>query len=901
MKLSCSINLLLAVLAAAPAWAGPDSAAFFYGRKVPASLYSSEWLITDPRNLETPALRLKGQKLICYASAGEFFQAEVKDLPGSGRWALGGNPAWKTAVGDLRLAEYRAYLSDKVLKPAAACDGFFIDTIDSYTPFVQEKDRPAYAAAAAGFLENLKKSWPDKLLVLNRGFEILPLVKPGTVDAVAAESLYAGFDPASKKYRAMKPEETAWLGTKLAEVSASGLPVLVIDYLPPSGMAAAPALAARIRAAGFVPYISDIDLLGEGSTGLAPVKRRVLLVAGNTNDIFFSPLHLMAQLPLEYLGYDPLILTEAQVVASRPDPAAFAGVVVWLEYSKADNPEAFRAWAMDGIGKGTRFLFINSFGFDASPSSLAGLGLETEPDNSLSLAPPALKLNSPMCGFEGAPRLSKEDFLIRVSSGAPLMTAETANGKTFHPAALTPWGGYAFYSSLISAPVGENLWTIDPFLFLPAALGLAELPAPDLTTENGRRIFFSHIDGDGFVEPAEWDPARISGEVIRDEFLKKYQLPFTVSVIEGEISARGAYPKEHARYETAAKSIFALPNVEPASHSFSHPFYWGITGNATLYEMHNLTIPGYVLNYRREIYGARDYVNSLLPPGIKTQLFHWTGNCLPDPEQVKLTREAGLLNINGGGSTAMNFVPWLSRMMPSFMERDGETQVYSPIQNENVFTEGWKHPFYRFIQVMETIKLTGEPRRLKPVNVYFHFFSGSKLSSVNALRKVYNWAAGLKTAPMKTTDWLRRAGDFKTTFLARDGRGAWEIRNAGFLRTLRAPASFGAPDLAASSGLAGFKREGGQIYLHLDGSGSASVLFSTAPVSQPAHIAESSALLVSFQRRWRGFTARLRAEAPGDVVLGGSGGCRILLDGALESGARLKLNKGEFTLDVDCK
>ncbi len=884
---------------AGPACGGPDSAAFYYGNKVPQSLYSARWLVTDLRNLETPPLRLKGQKLICYASAGEFVPGEVKDLPGSAGWALGANPAWKTSVGDLRRADYRAYISERLLKPAAACDGFFIDTIDSYTPFVPEKDRPDYAAAAARFLEDIKKSWPDKLLVLNRGFEMLPLVKPGTVDAVAAESLYSGFDPAARTYRAMKPEETAWLEGELKKVSAAGLPVIVIDYLPPSGMGAAPALAERISGAGFLPYISDMDLLGEGISGVTPVKRRILLVAGNTNDIFFSPLHLMVQLPLEYLGYDPVILTEAQVTASRPDPSAYAGVVVWLEYSKADNPEAFRAWAMDGISKGARFLFVNSFGFDASPASLAPLGLETEPDNSLSLDRPRITKKDTMSGFEGEPRLSKEDFFLRVSSGQPLMTAETSDGKVFHPAALTPWGGYAFYSSMISAPVGENLWTIDPFRFLPAALGLPVIPVPDITTENGRRIFFSHIDGDGFIEPAEWDPSRIAGEVIRDEFLKKYQFPFTVSVIEGEISGNGAYPKDHVRYEAVARSIFALPNVEPASHSFSHPFYWGVAGNASLYEMRNLHIPGYVLDYRREIYGSRDYVDSLLPPGKRTRILHWTGNCLPDQTQIKMAREAGLLNINGGGSTAMNFVPWLSRMMPSFIERGGETQVYSPIQNENVFTEGWKHPFYRFIQVMETIKLTGEPRRLKPVNVYFHFFSGSKLSSVSALRKVYSWVSGLKTTPMKTTDWTLRAGDFKTTFLAKDSHGAWTLRNAGYLRTLRVPAAFGIPDLRAGSGLAGFKREGDQLYLHLDGSGSAHISFSGSPA--PAYIEETSAILSSFERRGRGFTASLNSEAPGELVLGGTAGCRIRLNGAPTASARLKLNKGEFTLHVDCE
>jgi hypothetical protein len=900
MKRSCSVSLLLAALSAAPALAGPDSAAFFYGRKVPPALYSAQWLITDLRNLTQPPRRAKGQKLICYASAGEFEPGEAAGKPGAQAWTLGKNAAWKTMVGDLRDPGYRDFVSGKIAALGPACDGFFIDTLDSYTPFLAEADRPAYAAAAAAFLEKVKSDWPDKLLVLNRGFELLPLLKPGTANALAAESLYKGTDPGARKYRAMKPEETAWLGDRLNEAKAAGLPVIVIDYLPP-GDPGRHAAAAAISAAGFIPYVSDMDLLGEGVMGITPVKRRVLLVAGNTSDIFFSPLHHMLQLPLEYLGYDPVIMTEAQVMAARPDPSEYAGVAVWLEYTRAANPEAFRGWVTEGIGKGVKFLFVNSFGFEPSPVNLAPLGLTVTADNSGPLLRHEVIGKDPMCGFEAPPAVAGEDFLLSVSSGIPLITARTPDGQVFHPAALMPWGGYAFYATLLSNPVGDNLWTFDPFTFLPAALGLPPLPAPDITTENGRRIFFSHIDGDGFIEPAEWDPSRLAAEVIRDEFFKKYDLPFTVSVIEGEISAGGAYPALHKRYEAVARSIFALPNVEPASHSYSHPFFWGITANANLYENHNLHIPGYAIDYRREVFGARDYVDTLLPPGEKTALFHWTGNCLPERDQVKLTREAGLLNINGGGSTAMNFLPWLARMMPSFLERDGEVQVYSPIQNENVFTEGWKHPFYRFTQVMETIKLTGAPRRLKPVNVYFHFFSGSKLSSVNALRKVYNWAITLKTTPMKTTQWLRRANDFKATSLARDARGAWLLRNAGELRTLRAPAAFGIPDLAASSGLAGFKREGRETYLHLDGSGSASIVFSSGPVRNPAFIEESSALLLSFERRGRGFTARLTALARGEAVIAEAAGCAISAEGAQARGNAVKFNKGEFTLHVDCK
>ncbi len=902
MRHSCFLKAALLLSCALPACAGPDSAAFFYGRNVPKSLLSAEWLVVDLRNLADTPPREKGRKLICYASAGEFRPEDVKGVPGAETWALGANSAWKTRIGDLRSPSYREYLRNSVIAPLKnACDGFFIDTLDSYSTALPAEEHGAYIAAAAAFLGDIKRDNPDKLLVLNRGFELLPLLGPGVADAVAAESLYRGFDPVTRKYRSMSNDESSWLEAKLSSVAASGIPVIVIDYLPPADRAAAQEDAARISAAGFTPYVSDMDLLGEGCTGLIPVKRRVLMVAGNSSDIFFSPLHGMAQLPLEYLGYDPLILTEDQVMQQRPAPEDYAGVIVWLEYSAASNPEAFRSWVMDGMAKGVKFLFVNSFGFNTSAENLAALGLSAADDVPDAIGKARITAKDPMCSFEAAPDLVRSGLLLRVSSGTPLITAVTPEGAEFHPAALMPWGGYAFYSSLISNPVGDDLWTIDPFKLLPAALGLRPLPAPDISTENGRRIFFSHIDGDGFIEPAEWDPSKIAAEVIRDDFIKKYPFPFTVSVIEGEISATGAYPAGHKRYERTARSIFALPNVEAASHSYSHPFFWGITANSHLYEKHNLQINDYVLDYRREIFGARDYVNSLLPAGESTRIFHWTGNCLPDAQQIALSREAGLLNINGGGSTAMNFLPWLSRMMPYFIERSGEVQVYAPIQNENVFTEGWKHPFYRFIQVMETIKLTGEPRRLKPINVYFHFFSGSKLSSVNALRKVYDWVSTLKTAPMRTSEWLSRAADFKGTTLAVSQRGSWLVRNAGGLRTLRAPRGFGVPDLSRSKGVAGYKAGTDGLYVHLDGTGSAEIFFSSSPASGYAYLEESSAILSSFKRLGRGFKAGFIAEAPGELSVAGAAACRLRAEGAKRYGNLIKFGKGTVELSVDCE
>jgi TM1410 hypothetical-related protein. len=46
----------------------------------------------------------------------------------------------------------------------------------------------------------VKKTFPDKKIILNRGFEVVPQVKD-YIDAVVAESLFHGLDTKTMKYK----------------------------------------------------------------------------------------------------------------------------------------------------------------------------------------------------------------------------------------------------------------------------------------------------------------------------------------------------------------------------------------------------------------------------------------------------------------------------------------------------------------------------------------------------------------------------------------------------------------------------------------------------------------------------------------------------------------------------
>ncbi len=245
-------------------------------------------------------------------------------------------------------------------------------------------------------------------------------------------------------------------------------------------------------------------------------------------------------------------------------------------------------------------------------------------------------------GFEAAatPRARE-----RPAWDAPRLTRHLeitdARGRRFVAVAHGDWGGLALAPYVIEEGVqGRHRWIVDPFRFLAGALALPPIPVPDPTTANGRRVMEIHVDGDGFVSVAELPDRPFAGEVIRRDVLARYGFPTTVSIIEGEIGPTGLYPDKSAALEEIARRIFARPEVEIASHSYSHPFDWlRAEGSAPPADERDgddprdgdrLAIPGYTYSLEREIDGSIAYINNRLAPTGKTaRVFLWSGDALP--------------------------------------------------------------------------------------------------------------------------------------------------------------------------------------------------------------------------------------------------------------------------------
>jgi hypothetical protein len=382
-------------------------------------------------------------------------------------------------------------------------------------------------------------------------------------------------------------------------------------------------------------------------------------------------------------------------------------------------------------------------------------------------------------------------------------------------AALTPWGGYVLapYAIFQLRTQDTTSWIINPFDFFKRTLQLPDMPAPDVTTSTGRRRLMAHMDGDGFASNAEFPGSPLAARVMLDKIFKKFTIPTAVSVIEAETAPWGLYPQKSAEMEQVAREIFALPHVEIASHSYSHPFKWQKLSEEGDGEGFNLPLPGYKFDLNKEISGSADYINQrLAPAGKSCKILLWTGDCNPGEDAVAKTEEAGLLNMNGGDTLITNSQPSVTIVAPLGVQRDGHYQVYAPNQNENVYTNLWTGPYYGFRRVIETYKLTDAPRRLKPVDIYFHTYAASKPASLKALDEVYTWALKQPNHPIYPSAYIRSVLDFNSMVAARDGSD-WLFYGNGAVDTLRINASWGYPGSSSTS--AGYTDYNDVRYLHL--------------------------------------------------------------------------------------
>jgi uncharacterized protein (TIGR01370 family) len=793
-------------------YANPNIA-FFYGKPVPVDqLTHFEQVVVEPDNIDNiEPLTSKGIGVFAYLSVGEISQSRswFPDIPKN--WLLGENKVWKSSIVDLANKDWQDYVINKQIAPLwdKGYRGFFLDTLDSYQLITEDPNfRMVQQQALVNLIRTMHTRFPGIKLILNRGFEVLPDVA-GYAVALSAESLFQRWDTATNSYGEVPQVERDWLLDKLNQVHAQyGLQIIVIDYVSPEKKELAREVAARITALGFTPWVSNssLDMMGIGSLEVFP--RRILALYDGEDQpdgLQNSEVHKLLAMPLEYLGYTLEYVDARKGLPSSCLVGQYAGIVTWFNSDESPQSDAYKVWLSRQLDEGMKVAILGNLGFKADSDFQQRLGLNTVGDTIPK--PQVITYSHKQISYKAAHKSRLRRFtkwatvepsikrhISLVDQGAQQLTSDPTS----------QWGSAVLHPYVIETGLdGRQRWLIDPFEFLKRALALPPIPVPDVTTENGKRILMVQIDGDGASSVADMPGTPLAIDVIREQFLQAYPWPTTVSVIEGEVGATGAFPTQSVRLEKAMQDIFKLDNVEIASHSYSHPSVWFSKPNVnTSDDNHQLTILGYSFDLQREITGSVDYINQQLAPVNKqAKVFLWTGDGLATNDALALTKSLGLENMNGGGASITESEPSMTLVPPMGYPINDNYQVYAPIASDYFYTHQWKDHFYGMRQAIETFELTDSPLRLKPIHIHYHFYSGSKAASIDALKDVYNWAAKQESSPITISEYARKITAFQHISVARNQDGAWDIRGLGELRTLRLPDSFGFPNIQKSTGV----------------------------------------------------------------------------------------------------
>ena len=773
-------------------------------------------------------LKSGGVESFAYLSVGELHQEHISDkfTP----HIVSQNKDWNSAIMDLNAAVWHDYLINKTAEyKAKGFDGVFLDTLDSYKMASSDVNvQKEQQKGLINILNGLNKTLPH--LLLNRGFELVSLLnfKP---EAVVAESLFKGYHVANNSYVSMNKDGQQWLINRLNEVKDAGIEAIVIDYVDGADREQQRYVAQKIIDIEFTPYVSDGLLKQFGVSTVEPVKRRVLAFYSNKN-VLRHESHCTRLLStiVEYKGYVP----ECVAIESRRfktiDVTRYQTIVFWMESELFDSEVL--SWIKSWFGQ-TRVVFLDNLPNDGPFLSMLGVEKNDDFRGSLSIDYKDNNIEQ-LLPFANASMKDFSAYSLASDDVKSHLVLEDSFGKKGATVFSSSWGGAVLKPTVIqSIDLKQYLWTLEPFKLFDLLLKLPELPVPDLTTESGNRILTAHIDGDGFPSRAWMAGKPFSAKVILDRILKKYTMPHTVSIIEAEISPDGLHPKDSAEMETIAKNTFKLPSVEIASHTYSHPFFWD--DRVDLGEKQygdSLPVPGYKVDYDREIFGSVDYINNrLAPKNKKVKMLLWSGVADPTPELIEKTLKYGLLNVNGGSTFVINGQESVAQVFPHLIWYENAVQVYAPVINENLYTELWTENYSGYARVIETFKLLGYPKRLKPMSIYYHMYSGVYSSSITALEKIYDWVNTQESTPLFLSEYAERARTLYETGIGKplNKEFDWLVVTTG-IKSLRLPNTFKNIDLDKTN-VAGWNKGPDGRYVTLTSNRTALHLTEKSPIT----------------------------------------------------------------------
>lgn len=568
------------------------------------------------------------------------------------------------------------------------------------------------------------------------------------------------------------------------------------------------------------------------------------------------PLHLFLEMPLNHLGLTVHFWDIEKGMPNLKDFPPLKGIVSWFYSEKMNDPETYLTWGGKQIEAGLKFLIIENLGaykhLDGKKveqahinNFLNKLGVQHQ-DYYQKLDPTAATecqderyVYFEQSWINNPPGI--DEFVILDSLVESFIVVEMLE-RRLPVCVIGPKGGITLEAYFIKIDDDYKArWIVNPFYFLGRIFEVTLTPKPDVTTHCGRRIYFSHIDGDSWRSGCQMQEyiGKICPELIYEKvMLPNPNLPVTVAPIAADLD-----PDWYgtARFQEIAHKIFELPFVEAGSHTYSHPFAWGYynTPNPSAREASDFTPDGKRLrekiddihkNYdipraylkkpfdlEKEVVGSLQYVKKFLPYNKDIKLLQWSGNCKPYQAALVMLEQNHFLNINGGDSRFDRNFPSYSAVCPLGRNVGGYRQIYAVNSNENTYTEDWTQSFHSFKYLKETYRRTELPIRVKGMNLYYHMYSAEKEASFAALLSNIDYIQRQEIIPLETSQYVEIANSFYETRITQESENEWRILKRGKLQTIRFDkASDKWVDFKNSEGVIGARHHQGSLYVALD-------------------------------------------------------------------------------------
>jgi len=240
----------------------------YYGERYDTIPDNSLLIIEDREMAESFIRRRVESTILGYVSIAEVHSGRPFYFGLRSKGVLGAlNPAAPDAYFvDVRSDVWRGLLLNEII-PAILKNGYqgiFLDTLDSAeTLELQDPVKfKGMIAAAADLVRAIRSAFPSIIIMVNRGYAILPLI-PGEFDYLLGESVRSTFNAKTGTYYRRTEQDIEWQRARMLEARDRdpSLQLFSLDYWDPKDRAGLARLYAEARADGFVPYVATPDLM----------------------------------------------------------------------------------------------------------------------------------------------------------------------------------------------------------------------------------------------------------------------------------------------------------------------------------------------------------------------------------------------------------------------------------------------------------------------------------------------------------------------------------------------------------------------------------------------------------------------------------------------------------------